>query len=145
MRKERTSKSRIPLRFKRYRIERGELPVSLSLFAFAKPFLLVNRNIPVLHQIPQLRIRREVISPEATMAAQGKEEMRLVLQVGSTLRVRNNGDVIIDNPELELSSDGRAADAVLLYRFDSRVGEHVFRLLDPVADHQHMKHHRRDD
>ncbi|HTV59640.1 MAG TPA: hypothetical protein VMJ93_12285 [Verrucomicrobiae bacterium] len=79
------------------------------------------------------------------MAAQSKEEMKLVLQVGSTLRVRNNGDVIIDNPELELSNDDRAADAVLLYRFDSYAGEHIFRLLEPVADHQHMKHHRRGD
>ena len=79
------------------------------------------------------------------MAAQSKEEMKIVLQVGSTLRVRNNGDVAIDNPELELASDDRAADAVLLYRFDSRAGEHIFRLLDPVADREHMKHHRRDD
>jgi len=79
------------------------------------------------------------------MAAQSKEEMKIVLQVGSTLRVRNNGDVVIDNPELELASDDRAADAVLLYRFDSRAGEHIFRLLDPVADREHMKHHRRDD
>ncbi|HUO33422.1 MAG TPA: hypothetical protein VMU43_00380 [Candidatus Acidoferrum sp.] len=79
------------------------------------------------------------------MAAQNKEEMKIVLQVGSTVRVRNNGDVIIDNPELELTREDRAADAVLLYRFDSAAGEHIFRLLDPVADHQHMKHHRRDD
>jgi len=79
------------------------------------------------------------------MAAQSKEEMKIVLQVGTTLRVRNNGDVIIDNPELELAGEDRAADAVLLYRFDGHSGEHIFRLLDPVADHEHLKHHRRND
>lgn len=79
------------------------------------------------------------------MAAQKQEEIKIVLQVGTTLRVRNNGDVIIDNPELELAGEDRAADAVLLYRFDPRAGEHIFRLLDPVADHQHIKHHRRND
>jgi len=78
------------------------------------------------------------------MAAQN-QEMKIVLQVGSTVRVRNNGDVIVDNPELELTREDRAADAVLLYRFDAAAGEHIFRLLDPVANHEHMKHHRRDD
>lgn len=79
------------------------------------------------------------------MAAPKQEEMKIVLQVGTTLRVRNNGDIVIDNPELELAGEDRAADAVLLYRFDSRAGEHIFRLLDPVADHLHLKHHHRDD
>jgi hypothetical protein len=74
-----------------------------------------------------------------------KNEVKIVLQVGSELRIRNNGDIIIDNPELELVRDDRAADAVLLYRFDSKAGEHILRLQDPVANRQHLKVHRRDD
>jgi len=74
-----------------------------------------------------------------------QDEVKIVLQVGSEVRIKNNGDVIIDNPELELAQDDQAADAVLLYRFDSRAGEHILRLQDPVANHQHLKVHRRGD
>jgi len=70
---------------------------------------------------------------------------RIVLQVGSELRIKNNGDIVIDNPELELASEDRAADAVLMYRFDAQAGVHVLRLVDPVADHKHLTKHRRDD
>ena len=70
---------------------------------------------------------------------------RIVLQVGSELCIKNNGDIVIDNPELELASDDRAADAVLMYRFDPQAGVHVLRLVDPVADHKHLTRHRRDD
>jgi hypothetical protein len=71
--------------------------------------------------------------------------MRLVLQVGAELRIRNDGSVIMDNPEIELDTEPNAADAVFLYRFDRQKGEHILRLLDPVADHRHVKVHRRDD
>jgi hypothetical protein len=74
-----------------------------------------------------------------------QSEMRIVLQVGSELRIKNNGDVIIDNPELELEGQTNAAYAVLLYRFNKKAGEHVLRLVDPVANHKHLKSHRRDD
>jgi hypothetical protein len=47
---------------------------------------------------------------------------RIVLQIGEELRIRNNGDLIMDNPELELEGEQRAADAVLLYRFDAIKG-----------------------
>lgn len=67
------------------------------------------------------------------------------MQVGSELRVKNTGEIVVDNPEIELALDERAADAVLMYRFDKAAGEHIFRLLDPVADHQHLSQHRRDD
>jgi hypothetical protein len=73
------------------------------------------------------------------------EEMKIVLQVGSELRVTNNGEVIVGNPELELAKEERAADAVLLYRFNPKNGEHIFRLVDPVADRKHMKVHRAND
>ena len=77
--------------------------------------------------------------------ASSSNETKISLQVGSELRIKNNGDIVVDNPELELAADDRAADAVLVYRFDPKAGEHVLRLLEPVADHRHMKVHRRDD
>ena len=70
---------------------------------------------------------------------------KIVLQVGEELRIRNNGNLVVDNPEMELDREERTADAVLLYRFDAQSGEHILRLLDPVADHKHIKVHRRDD
>jgi len=73
------------------------------------------------------------------------EEMKIVLQVGTELRITNKGEVVVSNPELELAREDRAADAVLLYRFNANRGEHVFRLVDPVADRQHMKVHRAND
>jgi len=73
------------------------------------------------------------------------EGTKITLQVGTELRIRNNGDVIIDNPAIELASESNAADAVILYHFNEKAGEHIFRLLDPVADHQHLKSHHRGD
>ena len=74
-----------------------------------------------------------------------ESEIKIPMQVGSELRIKNNGDVVVDNPELELVGDDRAADAVLMYRFDPEAGEHVIRLLEPVADHSHIRNHRRGD
>jgi hypothetical protein len=84
------------------------------------------------------------MATNATRATQSGET-EIVLQVGSELRITNKGEVILGNPELELASDERAADATLLYRFDANKGEHIFRLLEPVADHKHMKVHRPND
>ena len=70
---------------------------------------------------------------------------KIVLQVGAEFRIRKNGDLIMGNPELELEREERAADAVLLYRFEASTGEHILRLLEPVADHKHLRAHRRDD
>jgi hypothetical protein len=61
------------------------------------------------------------------------------------LRIRNNGDVTMDNPELELAADDTAPDAVLLYRFDEDTRERVLGLVEPVADHKHVKVHRDND
>jgi hypothetical protein len=66
--------------------------------------------------------------------AKSPAEVRIPMQVGTEFRIRNNGDIILDNPELELAADPAAADAVLSYRFDSDSGEHVLRLLEPVAE-----------
>jgi hypothetical protein len=72
-------------------------------------------------------------------------EVKIPLQVGSELRIKNTGEIAISNPELELMNDDAAADAVLVYRFDRQADEHVLRLIEPVADHAHTKKHRQGD
>jgi hypothetical protein len=65
---------------------------------------------------------------------------RIPLQVGSELRIRNNGELRVSNPTLEVMGDDEghaldpelASDAALDYRFDAQTGEHVLRLLEPV-------------
>jgi len=74
-----------------------------------------------------------------------KDQIRIPMQVGSEFRIKSTGDLVMDNPEIELAGDRRAADAVLSYRFDRTTGEHVLRLLDPVADHGHLREHREGD
>ena len=54
------------------------------------------------------------------------------MQVGSELRIRNNGEIRVDNPTLEAAPALTAADAVLDYRFDAETGEHVLRVVQPV-------------
>ena len=76
---------------------------------------------------------------------QEREELRIPMQVGSELRIKNDGAIVVDNPELELALDEKAADAMFSYRYDAKEGVHILRLLDPVADHEHMRLHRRDD
>ena len=58
---------------------------------------------------------------------------RVPLQVGSELRIRNNGEIVVSNPTIEAEPAQDAADAVLDYRFDSDTGEHVIRLVEPAA------------
>jgi hypothetical protein len=74
-----------------------------------------------------------------------QQGMEIPMQVGSELRIRNDGTIIMDNPELELARDQEAADAVLMYRFDSAAGIHVLRLLAPLADRKHMRSHHPND
>jgi hypothetical protein len=90
------------------------------------------------------RLRDYLPSKEGKMKSENNET-KIALQVGTELRINNKGDIIVDNPELELAQDQEAADATLAYRFDSDAGMHIFRLLDPVADRKHMKTHRRND
>lgn len=58
---------------------------------------------------------------------------RIPMQVGSELRVRNNGEISVSNPTIEAAPALDAADAVIDYRFDSSTGEHVLRLVEPLA------------
>lgn len=69
---------------------------------------------------------------------------RIPLQVGTELRIRNDGTIVVDNPEVELL-DPQTADAVISYYYDAQAGHHVLRLLEPVADHKHIAVHRPDD
>ena len=72
-------------------------------------------------------------------------EMQIPLQVGSEFRIRKDGTIVMGNPEIELADQRHAADAMLSYRFDAKTGEHIVRLLDPVADHRHLAAHHRGD
>jgi hypothetical protein len=67
-----------------------------------------------------------VMSPHQTFT-------RIPLQVGSELRIRNNGEMSVSNPTIEAAPALEAADAVVDYRFDPQTGEHVLRLVDPLA------------
>ena len=60
--------------------------------------------------------------------AENPREVRIPMQVGTEFRIRNNGDIILDNPELELAADTSAADAVLSYRFDPESGLALIRI-----------------
>jgi len=58
---------------------------------------------------------------------------RIPLQVGSEVRIRNNGEISVSNPTVEAAPALDAADAVVDYRFDPQTGEHVLRLVEPLA------------
>jgi hypothetical protein len=58
---------------------------------------------------------------------------RIPMQVGSELRIRNNGELSVGNPTVEGAPALESADAVLDYRFDPNTGEHVIRLIQPTA------------
>lgn len=72
-------------------------------------------------------------------------ELTIPLQVGTELRIKNNGEISVENPEVELAGHTGAADAVLSYRSDPRSREHILRLLDPIANRRHLRVHRRGD
>jgi len=63
-----------------------------------------------------------------------KDELKIPMQVGSELRIKNTGELVVGNPEIELAEDRKAAGAILSYSFDASAGEHILRLLKPVAE-----------
>ena len=67
---------------------------------------------------------------------------RIPLQVGSELRIRNDGEISVSNPTIEAAPAQDAADAVLDYRFDPQTSEHVLRLLEPVTQPQRRRETR---
>ena len=58
---------------------------------------------------------------------------RIPMQVGSELRIRPNGELTVSNPTVEGASAQDLAGAVVDYRFDSATGDHILRLVQPVA------------
>lgn len=59
--------------------------------------------------------------------------IRIPLQVGSEVRIKNSGQITWGNPQFELAGDLNAMGAVLIYQFDPIAGEHILQLLNPVA------------
>ena len=54
------------------------------------------------------------------------------MQVGSELRITQNGDIRLGNPTVEPGPNEMAANAVLTYYLDPLTKEHVIRLVDPL-------------
>ena len=102
---------------------------------------------PQLFARPPAIEKLEILAAKlpGALATNRAREERIPLQVGTELRIRNNGEISVDNPEIELALNPDAADAVLSYRFDPQAGQHTLRLLNPVADHRHQRIHRIDD
>jgi len=69
--------------------------------------------------------------------------MRIPLQVGSELRIRSSGEVTVSNPTVEGAPAQDAAGAILDYRFDALSGEHILRLVQPVAAHRRRRNYGR--
>ena len=60
-------------------------------------------------------------------------EITIPMQVGTELRIKPDGTIAMTNPTLELEPSDAVADAVLQYRFERETGEHVLRLVEPLA------------
>jgi hypothetical protein len=60
-------------------------------------------------------------------------ELTIPMQIGTELRIKKDGQIAIDNPTLELEPSDAVADAVLTYRFEKETGDHVLRLVEPLA------------
>jgi quinol monooxygenase YgiN len=104
---------------------------------------------PTIEKIDVLAAKLPVQSRSAHItgdgAGQKSQEEQIPMQVGSELRIKNTGEIAIDNPELELADDPAAADAVLAYSFNRSASEHVLRLLEPVANRRLLRAHVRGD
>ena len=61
------------------------------------------------------------------------DEITIPMQVGTELRIKADGTIGVTNPTLELEPSDAVADAVLQYRLDRETGEHVLRLVKPLA------------
>jgi hypothetical protein len=58
------------------------------------------------------------------------------MQVGSELRIGKDGEVSVSNATSQAAASPVVAEAVFDYRFDPQTGEHVLRLLEPVAENR---------
>jgi quinol monooxygenase YgiN len=102
---------------------------------FAQPPAIEKVDV-IAAKLPQRNTRRDQSNDGG---------LHIPLQVGSELRITNNGEIIVDNPEVELAREIEAAEAVFSYRFNRKAGIHSLRLLDPVADYKHLLEHREND
>jgi len=109
--------------------------VAATLMAKAPDLLLSPPVIEKADILASLKSHHEMAESPGTAE-------QIPMQVGSELRITNQGAISLGNPEIE---NRTAADAVLSYRFDAGSGEHVVRLLDPLADRRHMSAHRPGD
>jgi len=57
------------------------------------------------------------------------DETLITLQVGAQPRSNNDGSIVMDNPELELTREPSAADATIFYRIDAARKQHILRLI----------------
>jgi quinol monooxygenase YgiN len=105
----------------------------------------------LMAKAPDLLLSPPSIEKADILAAKGSSknktvkpgtDERIPMQTGSELRFTNQGAITLSNPETELESE---ADATLVYRFDAKAGEHIIRLVEPLADHKHLKAHRPGD
>ena len=60
-------------------------------------------------------------------------EITIPMQVGTELRIKADGTIAVTNPTIELEPSDAVADAVLQYRCEKGTGEHVLRLIKPLA------------
>ncbi|HWE50649.1 MAG TPA: hypothetical protein VG273_12710 [Bryobacteraceae bacterium] len=108
----------------------GRVAAALSARAselFAKP--------PEIHKLDVLAAKAKQAAKVSAEGHRDSQGERIPMQVGSELHITSSGELIMDNPELELAPMAEAADATLAYRFDPNRREHVLRLVDPVAIH----------
>lgn len=78
----------------------------------------------------------------------GIEELiriRIPLRLGGELHIKNTGELNLGNPQSKPAENMHGADAILLYHFDRRTGEHILRLVDTVVDDKHIRGNYKDD
>jgi hypothetical protein len=125
----------------------GSLASALTARAselFANPPAMVQADV-LAAKLPSQTTDEGVRSARPRKIRSNGSEEQIPLQVGTELRIKNNGEIIVDNPEVELAKYTVAADAVLSYRFDPKADQHILHLLKPVADRQHLRVHHPDD
>ena len=78
-----------------------------------------------------------------TVAKDGKFDISVTPQSGKKYTLHSQ--ITVKNAAGEVVADVSEYSGKATASLDAKAGEHVLRLLEPVADHRHMKVHRRDD
>ncbi|HEY1925802.1 MAG TPA: hypothetical protein VGG58_11130 [Candidatus Acidoferrum sp.] len=82
---------------------------------------------------------------EARAPEPSDDGTRIVLQVGTDLRITNKGEIILGNPELEFGSRRSCRRRRPALQVQSEFGRTQFSLVDPLADRKHTKVHKPGD